>query len=72
MNCELQAWQSRTGYFPSVLNVLTNTRKLSPITKGEKVEITFPENDKKHDKSALMEISEAFGTLSRVGCESVL
>ena len=46
--------------------MLTNIPKISPNTRGDIFQINFPQNDQKHDKSALMEISEVFGTLSHV------
>ena len=40
-------WQSRTKYFPSALNVLTLTPKISPITRGDIFRINLPENYEK-------------------------
>ena len=54
---------------PSAVHVLTNTPKISPNTRGDILQIDFPENDEKHDKSAFMEISQVFGTLSHVDCQ---
>ena len=51
--------------------MLTNTAKISPDTGRESLEINFTENDKKHDKHALMEISQAFGTFSHVDYQSL-
>ena len=39
--------QSWTRYLSSAYNVLTNTHKISPNTKGSNFQINFPENDKK-------------------------
>ena len=64
----LQSW---TGYSASAVNVLTNTPKISPKTTGDIFQINFPENDEKHDKSALTEISQVFGTLWHVDCQSL-
>ena len=33
------------------MNVLTDTPKISPETRGDIFQIKFPHNDKKHDKS---------------------
>ena len=44
--------------------MLTNTPKFSPKPRAEIFQINFPEFDEKHDKSALMEISQVFWTLS--------
>ena len=63
-----QAW---TGYMQSEVNVSTNTPKISPNTRGDIFQINFPENDDKHDKSALTEISQVFGTLPHVHCQSL-
>ena len=56
---------------PSAVNVLTSTPKISPNTRGDILQINFPENDEKHDKRAFMEISQVFGTFSDVDCQSV-
>ena len=58
--------QTWTVYFPSTVNVLANSPKISPNTRGDIFLINFPENDKKHDKNALVGILEGFGTLSHV------
>ena len=39
--------QSETGYLPSTANLLTNTTKTSPNTRGDILQINFLENDKK-------------------------
>ena len=39
---------------------------------GEIFRMNFPENDKKHDQSALMKILQVFGRLSNVDCQRVL
>ena len=43
--------------------MLTNTLKISNITKGDVFQISPPLIDIKYDKRALMHISQAFGTL---------
>ena len=63
--------QSWTEYLPSAVNVLATTPKIPPNTRGDTFRINFPENDEKHDKRALMEIWQVFGTLSYVDCQSV-
>ena len=68
-SCKLS--QSSTGYLSSAVNVLTNSPKISPIIRGEISKSTSLRMMKKHDKSALMEISEVFGTLSQVYSQSV-
>ena len=62
--------QSSTGYLRLAVYVLTNTLKISPITRGDIFQINLPQNDKRHDKSALMEIPEVFGKLSHADCQS--
>ena len=42
--------QSRTGYLSSTVNVLTNTRKISNITKGEIFWISFLHRNRKYNK----------------------
>ena len=54
------------------VNALTNTAKISLVTMGDIFEINIPENDEKQDKSALMEISQVFDTLSHVDWQSML
>ena len=39
-----QPW---TGYLPSAVNVLTDTPKISPHTRGDILQINFPGNDEK-------------------------
>ena len=39
--------QSRTGYLPSAVNLLTNTTKTSSNTRGDIFQINFPDNDGK-------------------------
>ena len=51
--------------------MLTKTSKILPNTRGDIFQITFPQNDEKHEKSALMDILQVFGTLSDVDCQSV-
>ena len=63
--------QSSRGYLRSAVNLLTNTPKTSPKTRENIFGINFPRNYEKHDKSALMEISQVFGTHSHVHCQSV-
>ena len=63
--------ESWTGYLPSAVNVLTNTPKFSTETREDTFGINFPQNDEKHEKSALMEIWQVFGTLSHVDCQRV-
>ena len=63
--------QSWTGYLPSAVNVLTNTPKISSVTRETFFESTSLRMMKKHDKSALMEISQVFGTLSQVDSQSI-
>ena len=41
---------------PSAVNVLTKTPNISSNTRGDIFQINFTENDKKRDKSAVMEI----------------
>ena len=53
--------QSWTGYLSSTINMLTNTSKISPNTRGDTFQINFNENDEKHDKWPLMEISKHLG-----------
>ena len=50
---------------------VTNSPKISPNTRGDISGSTFLIMMKKHDKSAVMEILQLFGTLSHVDCESV-
>ena len=45
-----------TGYLPSGVNQ-TNTTKTSSNTSVDILHINFADNDEKHDKGALMEIS---------------
>ena len=40
----LQSWRK---YLPAAVNVLRNTRKISPNTRGDNFDINFPENYKK-------------------------
>ena len=63
--------QSSTGYLPSAVNVLTNTTRISPITRGDIFQINFPQNDEKHDKIAVMDISQGSGTLSHVDSQRI-
>ena len=51
--------------------MLTNTFKISANTMGEIFQFSFPQNDEKHDKKALMEIFQVFGVLSNVDCQGV-
>ena len=55
----------------SDVNVLKNTPKISPNTRGEIFQINFPENDEKHQKNTLMGISQICRTLSHVHCQTV-
>ena len=48
--------QTWTGYLPSAVNVLTKTPNISSNTRGDIFQMKFTENDKKRDKSAVMEI----------------
>ena len=68
-NCKFS--QSSTKYFPSTAYVLTNTLKTLHNTLGNIFKINVPQNDEKHDKSALMEISQVLGTPSHVDCQGV-
>ena len=63
-NCKFS--QSWTGYWQSVVHVLTNTSKISPKTSEDTFGINFPQNDEKQDKSGLIEISQVFRMLSFV------
>ena len=54
-----------------VSQCVRNTPKILHNTRGEILQIKFNENDEKHDKSALMEIWQVFGTLSHADCKSV-
>ena len=38
---------------------------------GDIFQIYFRQNDEKHYKTAVMDISKVFGTLLHVGCQSV-
>ena len=51
--------------------MLTKTSKILPNTRGDIFQITFPQNDEKHEKSALMDILQVFSTISHVDCQSV-
>ena len=57
----LQSW---TGYFPLVVNVLTNTPKTSPNTRRHIFQSNFAENEKKtwekHSHEEFASIWEAF------------
>ena len=64
-------FQCSTGYMPSAVYVLTNTIKILPNTRGDLLQINFPQNDEKHNKSTLMEILQVFRTTSHVDCKSV-
>ena len=63
-----QPW---TWYLPSDVNVFKNTPKISPNTRGDILQINFRDNDEKHDQNGLMEILQAFGTLSHVDFQSL-
>ena len=63
--------QSWTRYISSAVNVVTKTPKILPSTRGDIFQISVHDNDEKHEKSTLIEISQAFGTLSHVDCQSV-
>ena len=51
------------GYLSSTVNVLTNSPKISHITKRDIFQIFFPQSDGKYDKIAPMQISQVFRTL---------
>ena len=53
------------------MNVLTDTQKISPNTRGDILGMNFPENDIKEEKRAPMEILQVFGTFLHVDCQSV-
>ena len=55
--------QFQRGYLPFGVNVLTDTPKISHITKGNIFQIRFPQRDGKDDKIALMQILQVFGTI---------
>ena len=59
------------GYLASAVNVLRNTPKTSPKSRGGIFGINFPKNDEKHDKSVVMEISQVLGTPSDVDWQCV-
>ena len=46
--------------------MLTDTPKISHITKGNIFQIRFPQRDGKDDKIALMQILQVFGTIEHV------
>ena len=64
-----QCW---TKYFPSPVNVLKLSPKISPNTRRDTFQINFPENDEKYDKISLVEIWQLLGTLSHVDFQCVL
>ena len=68
-SCKLS--QSWSEHLPSEVNVLTNTLKISPHTRGHIFLINFNENHEKKDKNTLMEILQVFGMLSHGDCESL-
>ena len=63
--------QPGTGYPPSAAKVLTKSPNISPKIRGDIFQINFPKNDEKHHKIALMEIPQAFKSLSHVDCQSL-
>ena len=63
--------QSWIEYLSYAVNVLRNNPKISANTRGEIFQISLTENDKKHDKSTPMEISQVFETLSHADCQRV-
>ena len=53
----------RREYLPSAANVLTNSPKISGITKREIFQLRFLKVSDKCDKSAVRQISAVFGIL---------
>ena len=47
----------------SAVNVLTNSPKISDITKRDISKFNFPKSDEKYNKSPLLQISVVFETL---------
>ena len=67
--CEIPTMLNRI--FPIGSQCVTNSPKISPNTRGDISGSTFLIMMKKHDKSAVMEILQLFGTLSRVDFTNV-
>ena len=53
--------KSWTGYLSSAINMLTNTSKIPPNSRGDIFQLNFNENGEKHGKRPLMKISKHFG-----------
>ena len=64
--------ESWRGYLASAVNLLTNTNKTSPNTRGDIFGINFAENDERTWQKGSHGDLANFGTLSHIDCESVL